>query len=166
MKYIKVGKIVNTHGVKGEVRIISNFKFKNKVFKKGMNIYIGKDKTKEKINSYRPHKQFDMITMDGYYNINDILKYKGLNVYVDEKDLKLNDGEYLDEDLIGLKVMIHSEIKGIIKDIEDYKTYKLIVVNKDENCYLIPYVSDIIENIDFKEGIMAIKEELKGLFDK
>lgn len=166
MKYILIGKIVNTHGVKGEVRIISNFKFKSRVFINGMNIYIGKDKVKEVINTYRSHKQFDMITMDGYHNINDVLKYKGFNVYVNEQDLKLKDGEYLDEDLIGLKVMISGEVKGIIKKIEDYKTYKLIVVNKDEIYYLIPYVSDIIENINFKEGIMIVKEEIKGLFDK
>ena len=44
MKYIYIGKIVNTHGIKGEVRLLSNFKFKDKVFKKGMTIYIGKDK--------------------------------------------------------------------------------------------------------------------------
>lgn len=166
MKYIQIGKIVNTHGIKGEVRLISNFKFKEKVFKKGMSIYIGKDKIKETINTYRPHKQFDMITLEGYNNINDILKYKGLNVYILDTDLKLKDSEYLDEDLIGLKVVLKEEVKGTISKIEDYKSYKLIVVNNNETYYLIPYVSDIIENIDFKKGIIVIKEELKGLFDK
>ena len=57
MKYIAIGKIVNTHGIKGEVRLLSSFKFKNKVFKKDMPIYIGNTKKKEIINSYRPHKQ-------------------------------------------------------------------------------------------------------------
>ena len=77
MKYVLIGKIVNTHGLKGEVRILSSFKYKDKVFKKDMNIYIGKDKINEKIVTYRYHKIFDMITMKGYNDINQILKYKG-----------------------------------------------------------------------------------------
>ena len=32
--YVCVGKIVNTHGIKGELRILSDFELKNKVFKK------------------------------------------------------------------------------------------------------------------------------------
>lgn len=61
MDYIKIGKIVNTHGIKGEVRLLSKFPYKDKVFVKDMNIYIDK-KYKEVINSYRKHKNFDMIT--------------------------------------------------------------------------------------------------------
>ena len=61
MDYIYIGDIVNTHGLKGEVRIISEFKFKASVFKIGMNFYIGKDKNKEVVSSYRTHKTFDMV---------------------------------------------------------------------------------------------------------
>ena len=42
MKYIRIGKIVNTHGVKGEIRLLSDFKFKEKVFKNNFKVYIGK----------------------------------------------------------------------------------------------------------------------------
>ena len=63
MKYVLIGKIVNTHGLKGEVRILSSFKYKDKVFKKDMCVYIGKDKICEKISGYRYHKIFDMIMM-------------------------------------------------------------------------------------------------------
>ncbi len=42
MDYIKIGKIVNTHGIKGEVRLLSKFPYKDKVFVKDMNIYIDK----------------------------------------------------------------------------------------------------------------------------
>ena len=82
MKYVLVGKIVNTHGLKGEVRILSDFKYKDKVFIPDMNIYIGKDKICEKINTYRHHKIFDMITMNGYNDIDQVLKYKGDYVFV------------------------------------------------------------------------------------
>ena len=91
MKYIRIGKVVNTHGVKGELRLISDFKYKDKIFKKDFLIYIGKDKCEEKINSYRRHKMFDMITLDGYSNINDVLKYKGSYAFINKEDLDSTD---------------------------------------------------------------------------
>ena len=86
MKYVSIGKIVNTHGLKGEVRILSSFKYKDRVFKEGMKIYIGREKISESITSYRYHKIFDMITMDGYNDINQILKYKGEYVFVNREE--------------------------------------------------------------------------------
>ena len=59
--YIYLGKIVNTHGIKGEIRILSDFDYKDIVFKKDFKIYIGKDKQEETINTYRVHKNYDMI---------------------------------------------------------------------------------------------------------
>ena len=69
MKFINIGKIVNTHGIKGELRILSKFRYKDKVFKKGMNLYVGKKKEKFTINTYRFHKIFDMVTFNGFNNI-------------------------------------------------------------------------------------------------
>ena len=116
-EFIYIGKIVNTHGIKGEVRILSDFERKDKVFIKGMNIYIGKKKEKEIINSYRHHKNFEMITIIGYTDINQVLKYKGLNVYIKKSDLNLDNGEYLDSDLIGLDVIVDGLVKGKVTDI-------------------------------------------------
>ena len=162
MKYLYIGKIVNTHGIKGEVRILSKFKYKDKVFKKDMVVYIGKNKDKEVINSYRVHKMFDMICMDGYNNINQILKYKGENLYINRDDLVLLDGEYLDEDLIGLDVRVNNQKIGNVKKIDKSGKQGLIVIKVNEKDCLIPYVSDIIEEINFKEGYLSIKD-IKGL---
>ena len=138
MEYIYLGKIVNTHGIKGEVRIISNFRYKSRIFVKGFAIYIGKKKDKEVIDSYRVHKNYDMIVMRGYANINEVLKYKGEAVYIKKDDLKLERGEMLDEDLIGMKVLMNGE-------------------------YYIPYVKGVVKEINLKEGI--ILEDISGLFD-
>ena len=48
MNYLYIGKLVNTHGIKGEVRILSNFRHKDKVFVKGFKFYVGKDKKEAK----------------------------------------------------------------------------------------------------------------------
>jgi len=82
MNYVYIGNIVNTHGIKGEVRILSSFNYKEYIFKKNFNLYIGKNKEKQTINSYRFHKIFDMVTFYGIDNINDVLKYKGEKVYI------------------------------------------------------------------------------------
>lgn len=164
MKYILIGKIVNTHGLKGEVRILSSFKYKDRVFKKGMKIYIGKDKICEYINSYRYHKIFDMITMDGYCNIDEILKYKGEYVFVDKNDIELRDNEYLDEDIIGLEVYVNDKLLGVVKKIEKHSINEVLVVKNEEKNYLVPYNFDIILDVDLEKRKMTVKN-IVGLFD-
>ena len=164
MKYVLVGRLVNTHGLKGEVRILSSFKYKDKVFKEGMNIYIGKDKINECITSYRYHKIFDMITMDGYNNINDILKYKGEYVFVNKEDIILNENEYLDEDIIGLKVYVENKLLGEVRRIDKHSVNEILVIKNDEKNYLVPYNFDIILSIDLENKEMKIKN-IVGLFE-
>ena len=163
-EYIYVGKIVNTHGIKGEIRIISDFEMKDKVFIKGMPIYIGRKKEKEIINSYRHHKNFEMITMDGYYDINQVLRYKGLYVYVKKDDLHLEDGEYLETDLIDLIVVVDNQEKGIITDIRDSGHNKFLVINNKDKEVFIPYQKEFIGNIDFINKRIEIKP-IKGMFE-
>lgn len=163
MKLIKIGKIVNTHGIKGELRLLSKFPYKDKVFKKDMTIYINKD-NKEIINSYRKHKNFDMITLNGYTNINEVLKYKGKNVYVDTNDIKLDKDKYLDEELIGLTAIYEDTVKGIVYDIERYEKTSLLVIKNDNKQYLIPYNDNLIDKIDIENKKIYIKN-IKGLFE-
>lgn len=163
MNLIKIGKIVNTHGIKGELRLLSKFPYKEKVFIKDMPIYINKE-TKEIINTYRKHKNFDMITLVGYTNINEVLKYKGKVVYVNSEDINLDKDTYLDEEIIGLDVSYDNNIKGVVTNIERYDKISLLVVNDNKKEYLIPYNSNIIDKIDIQNKIIYIKN-IKGLFD-
>lgn len=144
MKYIKVGTIVNTHALKGEVRIISNFEYKDRVFKINNTLYIGMSKSEEVIETYRIHKNFDMVKFKGIDNITDVLKYKGSAVYVNIDDLKLKDDEVLIEELLGMSVIVNNKLLGSITDYIDNNGNKLVVVN---NKY-IPYNKDLIEKID------------------
>lgn len=163
MKYVLIGKIVNTHGLKGEVRILSEFRYKDRVFVPGMKIYIGKDKHEEEIVSYRHHKIFEMIMINGYNDIDEVLKFKGEYVFVNKEDIKLNEGEYLDEDIVGLKVVCDGEVKGIVRKIEKHSKNEILVIKNEDNNYLIPYNFDIIENVDLKKREMIVKNIL-GLF--
>ena len=162
MTLIKIGKIVNTHGIKGELRLLSKFTYKDKVFINNMKIYIDK-KDIEIINTYRKHKNFDMITLKGYSNINEVLKYKGKYVYVDNNDIVLDNNKYLDEDLIGLNVIYEDNDKGIITDIERYDKTVLFNIKGNDKEYLIPYNDNLIDKIDINDKKIYIKD-IKGLF--
>ena len=144
MKYIYVGKIVNTHALKGEVRIISDFDFKDRVFFKDNYLYVGNEKTKLQIENYRVHKQFDMIKFLGIDYINDVLKYKGSNVYIDEESLKLKDNDIFSSDLINYEVYNNGKLVGKINEYRNDSGNKIVKVNDK----YIPYNDNFIEKYD------------------
>lgn len=160
--YIYVGKIVNTHGLKGEIRILSDFDYKDKVFVPGMTIYIGRKKEKEEIVTYRHHKNFEMITMKGYSDINEVLRYKGLYVYVDRADLNLASDEYLDSDYIDLDVKVDGNIIGKVEDVRDTGNNKLLVI-KAEKQVLIPLQKEFVKEVNLNDKYVVI-EPIKGMF--
>lgn len=162
MNYILIGKIVNTHGIKGELRIISDFPYKDRVFKNNFNIYIGKDKINEVINTYRHHKIFDMITLKNYNNINEVLKYKGSLVYINRLDLKLNDNEYLESDLLDFNIIINNNIIGKLISFENHNKNKIIIVKNKEKEILLPYNNNLIENINLDKKEITYKN-IEGL---
>lgn len=164
MKYVLIGKIVNTHGLKGEVRILSDFKYKDKVFIPNMKIYIGKNKQEEKIVTYRHHKIFEMITMAGYNDIDEVLKYKGEYVFINKEDIKLDKNQYLDEDIINLNVYTNNRLLGKVQRIENHNGNYILLVKNETKTYLIPYNFDIIININLEKKEMQINN-IPGLFN-
>lgn len=163
MEYIYIGDVVNTHGIKGEIRIKSKFKYKESVFKKGMKLYIGRFKEEEVIESYRVHKDFDMVKFVGIDNINDVLGYKGEKVYVDRNDLDI-DG-YVHEDIIGLSAIYNGKNMGRVEYIIDNKAHEIIVIGRENGNVLIPYVDEFIEKVDLADKKIYISG-VEGLIDE
>lgn len=158
MEKLLIGKLVNTHGIKGEVRIISDFEYKENVFKKGNNLIINHDNLV--ISSYRKHKNYDMVTFGGINDINEVLQYKGYNVYINRDEYEF-DG-YLNADLIGLYVFdLAGNYHGTIMNILKGKQYDLFVV-KDDTEYMIPYISEFVKKIDLNNKKVII-DYIKGL---
>lgn len=144
MEYIFIGRIVNTHALKGEVRIVSDFEFKDRIFKENTLLYIGENKDKEIIETYRKHKQFDMVKFKGIDYINDVLKYKGSKVYIDESILNLKDDEILISELINMDVYNDNKYVGKITEYRSDNGNNMLRVNNK----LIPYNKDFITKID------------------
>lgn len=163
MKYIYIGNIVNTHGIKGEVRILSNFKYKDNIFKKNFKIYIGNKKEEQIINTYRVHKMFDMITLKGFNSINDVLKFKGMKVYINKEDLNI-DG-YFDEEIIGLSAYVDSKYIGKVTEIMKNINYDILVIKDNQIKNLVPNLPEFIEKIDLENNKIMIKN-IEGLINE
>lgn len=150
-EYVLIGKIVNTHGIKGELRLLSNFKYKDRVFLENRRIYIGEEKIEAVINSYRHHKIFEMITLKGYNNINEVLKYLNKEVYVKRNDLSLKTNDYLDEDLVNLSVIFNNQEVGHVVAVRQINPKnKIIEALINDKITLIPYHNDFIKNVDLE----------------
>lgn len=162
MDFIYIGDVVNTHGLKGEIRIVSDFKFKANAFKIGMPFYIGKDKTKEIVSSYRKHKNYDMVCFKNKTHIDDVIIYKNESVYINREDLEYEG--YLNEDLIGLSVYCNEKKIGHIERILKTDAHEILVV-KNGKRHMIPNIDEFIENVDLKEKRVDIKY-MKGLIDE
>ena len=156
MNKLYIGKIVNTHGIKGELRIIDNLtnKQKEEIFKIGSNLII--DEKLYKIIGYRVHKGYDMVAFEGFNNINEVLFLKGKRVYKSNEEINLNNEDVLDSELITYKVKTTDNLEGKILDVEEtgnnYKIIRLLINNRE---VLIPYHKDFVKVDSNKKEVIV-----------
>ena len=156
MTKLYIGKIVNTHGIKGELRIKDNWTTKQKaeIFKMGSNLII--DEKLYKITSYRVHKDYDMVTFESFNNINEVLFLKGKRVYKTKEEINLNNEDILDSELLTYKVKTTDNLEGKILDIEEtgnnYKIIRLLINNSE---VLIPYHKNFVKVDSNKKEVIV-----------
>ncbi|TDM04033.1 ribosome maturation factor RimM [Macrococcus carouselicus] len=162
---VNVGKIVNMHGIKGEVRVLSASDFTEERFKPGNEVIIkqGSTETPVKIKSYRTHKNFHLLQFEGMENINFVEKFKGADVHqeVDEIAIPLEENEYYYHDIIGCTVFNDGKPLGRVKDIFETGANDVWVVKGDKE-YLIPYIEDVVKKVDVANKTIEI-EAMDGL---
>ena len=158
---IYIGKIINTFGIKGELKIYSESDFIEHRYRKGAKIYI--DNKEHIVSSFRIHQNLVLITIDEIKDINQVLQYVGKDIYASSNDNpELEEDEYYLDDLIGLKVYNqHNEYLGIVNDFLDLPQGEVMEILTDKNKkILIPFVDDFIIEITDEEIII---EEIEGL---
>lgn len=154
--YLNIGKFTNTHGIKGEIKVVSKFKYKDKVFNtKNFKVYIGKNYDVFEVESYRVHKGLDMVKFNNINNINDIEHLKGSNIYIIEEDLVLESNEFVNEDLIGLEVIFNEEVVGTVVEIMNNSVYDLLVTDTDK---YVPILDNFIEEV-FEDAVVIKNAE-------
>ena len=159
MEYVYIGEVSNTHGLKGEIRIVSDFKYKEKVFIKDMVVYCGNRKQPQTITNYRPHKNYDMVMFKDINDINEAVAFKGDSVYIKRDSIEI-DG-YLNEDLIGLEVMVEGESKGIVDRIMKSIAHDILIIGNSK----IPLVDEFVKKVDLINKKIEINV-IEGLFNE
>lgn len=160
MEKVFIGKVIKPHGIKGEIRILSDFPYKDKVFVIGNSIIIG-DKN-YLIKSYRVHKGYDMVTLDDYTDINEIMFLLKQDVYFDKSLLDLDDDQILDEELINYDVLTSDGNIGKIKEIFKASSSNKVIRVMFDREILIPLNSPMVKKID-KNNKKIYVELIEGM---
>ena len=170
-KWFNVGKIVNTHGIRGEVRVISRTDFADERYKVGNSLFLfqGSNTTplELKITSHRKHKNFDMLTFEGYYNVNQVESFKEGVLKVPESYLSaLDENEYYFHEIIGCKVITDAgEELGTIREILTPGANDVWVIKgKKGKDILIPYIDDVVSEINVADKMITITP-MEGLLE-
>ncbi|MBR3250806.1 MAG: ribosome maturation factor RimM [Erysipelotrichaceae bacterium] len=151
MEYVTIGKILNTFGIKGELKVDVYTDFPEDRFKKGSTVYIGEDYLPFKVAAYREHKGFMLLLLEDNEDINQIEKYKGMYLYKSKDEIKpLQEGEYYFSDLKDLDVYVDDKKIGRVLRVEEGLRNNNLRVLKEEdgNEYLIPFIPVFIKKVD------------------
>lgn len=168
--YYKVGKIVNTHGIRGEVRVISTTDFTEERYQVGEKLFLFRDNQDVlplTIASYRRHKNFDLLSFEGYPNINDVEAFRDGILKISEKQMgELDEHEYYYHEIIGLVVVDENdkEIGKITEILSPGANDVWVVKRKGKKDALIPYIESVVKDIDLTEGVVHV-EIPEGLLD-
>ncbi|WP_416150972.1 ribosome maturation factor RimM [Salipaludibacillus sp. HK11] len=171
-EWLKVGKIVNTHGILGEVRVVSSTDFSEARYAVGNELTIVDDQNRTTsviIRSWRKHKKFDLLTFEGYFNVNDVEKFKGsmLKINVEKLNDEMVEGEFYYHEIIGLSVFTEDgECIGKVKEILSPGANDVWVVqpkNKGRDI-LIPYIDSVVKEVNIPEETVVITP-MEGLLD-
>lgn len=167
---LKVGKIVNTHALKGELKVISSSDFPEDRFVPGAQLLItrGNQVVKEvEVESAREHKGAFLLKFVDIDSIEKAEKYKNLQLKVDEEYLsELEDGEYYYYEIIGCTV--YDEKNSLVGEVKEIlqtganDVWVLAGTNGKEQ--LIPYIDDIVKKIDIDNKEIYI-EVMEGLLN-
>ncbi|GEN82050.1 ribosome maturation factor RimM [Sporosarcina luteola] len=169
MQWFNVGKIVNTHGIQGEVRVISRTDFPEERYAIGNELTLFMPNEKKPIKlivaSHRRHKNFDLLTFEGHININDVEKYRDGLLKVSEKQLgELEEGEFYYHEIIGCIVLTDTgeEIGEVTEILATGANDVWTVTPKAGKPQYIPYIDDIVKEVDIEQKRIII-EPMEGL---
>lgn len=168
INYLDVGKIVNTHGIKGEVRVQAITDNPEVRFKKGSKLVIKQDKneyTPVTVASHRVHKNFDLLTFEEFDSINEVEDFKNKILQVDEALLpELGENQYYSSEIVGSKVIDEDKNEiGKIKEIMFLPANDVWVVERpNKSDLLLPFIASVILDVDTENKIITV-HVLEGL---
>ena len=153
-RFIEAGEIVNTHGVRGEVKILP-WTDSAEFLAKFRTLYI--DGAPVRVLAARVHKQTVLARLEGVEDVNAAMRLKGRRVFIDRADAKLPKGGHFIQDIIGAEVVTESgESIGQLAEVIDAPASMVYVV-KGERERLIPAVPEFILRTDADAGVITVR---------
>lgn len=165
-KFLEVGQIVNTFGIKGEVKV-KPFTDEIERFEELKTVYLcEKDEMKKiEIEQVKYHKDMVLLKLKGIDTVNDAEKQRGKFLKIDRKDAKkLPEGVYFIVDLLGLPVYTEEgRLLGKVEDIFNSGASDIYVVKNEEGKQiLLPGIPEVLKKVDLAEEKIIV-HLLKGL---
>ena len=151
---IYIGKTVSTFGIKGELKVISDFEYCDRAYQVNKKILI--NNIEHVISGIRYHKNYVLLKIDNLNNINDILKYVGYNIYIKRLDLNLSKDEFLYKDLINSEVIDEDDTK-LGKIIEVVNGINVLIKVKGTKEFYIPLIDNYVKRFDLDKKILYTK---------
>ncbi len=154
-RFLETGEIVNTHGVRGEVKIMP-WADSPEFLCQFKTLYI--DGQPVKVLSARVHKNMVLAALEGVGTVERAMKLKGKVVSIDREDASLPDGSFFLADLMGLAVLDAATGKelGTIEDVLTPPAHNVYVVQGEGGEYLIPAVPEFIVETNLDEGYLKV----------
>ncbi|NLU51684.1 MAG: 16S rRNA processing protein RimM [Clostridiaceae bacterium] len=159
--YLAVGKVVNTHGIKGELKVmpltsdLSRFDYL-----KFVNVNLDGELKEFRVTGARLHKNAVLIKLKGIDTMNDAEKFKGHDLWVERKHARiLDEDEYFICDIIGLNVYEDNVFIGTVSDVLETGSNDVYVIKSDsgKKDLLLPALKSVVLSIDIEGKRMDVK---------
>ncbi|MBR6581356.1 MAG: 16S rRNA processing protein RimM [Ruminococcus sp.] len=163
-EYLEAGKIVTTHGIRGEVKIMP-YTDTPELLCEFDRLFIGKDKAELYIERARVAKNMVIAKIEGIDTVEAAEKYRNKVLFMHRDDLELDEDTYFIQDLIDMEVRDADSgfVYGKITDVLQNGANDVYVIKGDRE-YLVPAIPDVVISTDIDSNIMLIRP-LEGLFD-
>ena len=154
-KYLETGQIVNTHGVRGEVKILPWADSPEFLLDFDTFFLDGKPLH---VRSARVHKGCVIASLEGVNDVNAAMKLKGRTVYIDRDSASLPEGSYFIQDILGAEVVTETgERVGELKEVLNLPGNDVYVVQGAEREILIPVVPEFVLSADAENGRITVR---------
>lgn len=153
-QFLEIGKIVNTHGVRGDIKVQPWCDSPD--FLAEFETLYRKDETPLQVLSAKVHKGCVLMHLEGIDTMEQAQQMRGMTLYMDRDDVELEDGAFFIQDAIGLPVYderVQREI-GVVKEINDGPAGDLYVIQDGDKQHLIP--SAFLQNVDLEKGLVTM----------
>ncbi|MCR5015165.1 MAG: ribosome maturation factor RimM [Ruminococcus sp.] len=164
-EFLEAGKIVTTHGIRGEVKIMP-YTDTPELLAEFDRLFMGRNKDEVTIVRSRVFKNMVIAKIDGVDTPEDAEKLRNKLLYMHRDDLELGEDTYFIQDLIGMEVRDadSDELYGVIDDVMQTGANDVYVVKSADKELLVPAIADVVISTDIDGNVMTIRP-LDGLFD-